>query len=302
MSGTVDTRIDPEKCVGCGLCVPVCPRDTISMQGDVAVVTGDVSIGCGHCAAACPEGAITVGYNDPDACKLATVEGEQAYIQPGDFDVLSLVRLMRSRRSCRNYLEKPVPREILEDLVRIGITAPSGTNTQSWTFTLVPDRESVVRLGAAVAEFFRKLNRTAESGAMRLLAKVFMKDALGAYYRDHYPTVKQRLKQWDEDGRDSLFHGAPALILIGSMPSGSTPAEDALLASQNILLAAHAMGLGTCLIGFAVEAIKREAAVRQVLKLPRGERIYSVITVGYPNEEFSEPAGRRKVVPRIFTG
>ncbi|MEZ4578721.1 MAG: nitroreductase family protein [Desulfobacterales bacterium] len=45
---------------------------------------------------------------------------------PGEPDV---------RRSCRNYKETPVPASVLEDLVRIGITAPSGTNSQMWTFT-----------------------------------------------------------------------------------------------------------------------------------------------------------------------
>ncbi len=300
MSEAVDTRIDAEKCTGCGLCIPVCPRDTISMQGDLAVVTGDRSIGCGHCAAACPEEAITVGFTDPDACLIKTVESD-GYTRPGEFDTKALIQLMRSRRSCRTYQDKPVSKEILEDLVRIGITAPSGTNSQAWTFTLVPDRDSVLRLGGAVVGFFKSLNRKAEKPALRFLAKVFMKDALGAYYRDHYQTVKDRLKQWDEDGRDSLFHGAPALILVGSTPEASTPLEDALLASQNIQLAAHAMGLGTCLVGFAVEAIRHEPAIRRLINLPRGEKIHAVIAVGYPGDEFVKPADRKRVVPRIFT-
>jgi len=300
MGEPVDTHIDPEKCVGCGLCIPVCPRDTISMVGEVAKVTGDQSIGCGHCVAACPEGAITVGFTDPSACNLVSIESDDEYVQPGDFDAKALVRLMRSRRSCRNYLEKPVSLEILQDLVKIGITAPSGTNSQAWTFTLVPNRDSVLSLGRAVAEFFRGLNRKAENPALRVLAKLFMKDALGEYHRDYYPTVKERLRQFDEEGRDSLFHGAPALILVGSTPEASTPIEDALLASGNIGLAAHAMGLGTCLIGFAVEAIRHEAAVRRLIKLPRGEKIHAVITVGYPNEEYAKPAERKRVEPRVL--
>ena len=57
---------------------------------------------------------------------------------------------------------------------------------------------------------------------------------------------------------DRLFHGAAAAILVTGRRQASCPAEDALLATQNILLAAHAMGLGSCLIGFAVEAMRRD--------------------------------------------
>ena len=49
--------------------------------------------------------------------------------------------------------------------------------------------------------------------------------------------------EWEQNGRDLLFHGATAVIVVASKPGGSNPKEDALLATQNILLAAHSMGL-----------------------------------------------------------
>jgi len=74
--------------------------------------------------------------------------------------------------------------------------------------------------------------------------------------------------------------------------------EDALLATQNILLAAHAMGLGTCLIGFAVAAMQRKPAIKEQLQIPADEPIYSVIALGYPDERYERVAGRKSVVPR----
>ncbi len=128
---TVTTIIDADKCTGCGLCVEVCPAGTISLQGGKAVVTGDRSLSCGHCAAVCPEEAITVRAVDPEASHYRSFTADPRWLPPGGFDTAQLVRLMASRRSCRHFQARPVERVLLEDLVRIGVTAPSGTNCQA---------------------------------------------------------------------------------------------------------------------------------------------------------------------------
>jgi nitroreductase len=163
-----------------------------------------------------------------------------------------LVQLMASRRSCRNFTDQPVERDVLEDLIKIGITAPSGTNSQSWTFTILPTRKAVTTLAEHIASFFGRLNTAAERTLFRLFLKLIGKGELDAYYRGYYQKVKEALEEWHESGKDRLFHGSTAAILVGSKPGASCPAEDSLLATQNILLAAHSMGLGSCLIGYAV--------------------------------------------------
>lgn len=298
----VTTEIDADICNGCGLCVDVCPSDTLSMVNGVAKVTGEESIQCGHCAAICPEGAVSVRGIDPDALKLSTLENREEWLDYGRFDAAALVQLMRSRRSCRLYTDDPVPREVLDDLVKIGTTAPTASNQQTWTFTVLPDREAVLKLGNEIAEFFRKLNRLARNPAVRFLARLMRKPELGEYYRERYETVKEALAEYDATGRDRLFHGAPAVILIGSRPGASCPCEDALLASQNITLAAHAMGYGTCLVGFAVEALNNSSRTKAKIGIPKQEPIHAAITVGKPRETFQRPAGRKKLTPRYFRG
>ena len=120
-----------------------------------------------------------------------------------------------------------------------------------------------------------------------------MKDRLGYYYRRYHAQVEDALRQLSETGRDRLFHGAAAAILIGTEPGASCPREDALLAAQNIALAAHAMGIGTCLIGFAVEAMRRDRSIQRSLGIPETEDIHAVIALGRPAVTYFRPAGRK---------
>ena len=105
---------------------------------------------------------------------------------------------------------------------------------------------------------------------------------------------------YELSGRDLLFHSAPTVIIVATRPGGSCPFEDALLATQNILLGAHSMGLGTCLIGFAVDAIKNDAGIQRFLTIPAEETVCSVIAIGYPEEKYESLTGRKKAVMRYF--
>jgi nitroreductase/NAD-dependent dihydropyrimidine dehydrogenase PreA subunit len=296
---TVTTVIDRERCIGCGECVRVCPSQTIEMRDGKAAVTGAHSLACGHCAAVCPVEAVRVEALDPHSFRFHSLDCHQDWLPYGAFNAGELVRLMASRRSCRCFESKAVDRALLEDLVRIGTTAPSGTNSQRWTFTILPSRPAVLALGTAVGAFFKRLNRMAQNPLLRYGLRLIGRPELADYYRDYHESVAESLADWEARGRDRLFHGATAAILVGSTPGGSCPVEDALLAAQNILLGAHALGVGTCLIGFAVSAMRKDARIQELLKIPREERVHAVIAVGHPAVTYQRLAGRKKAVSRF---
>ena len=272
------------------------------MEGEKAAVTGDASLNCGHCMAVCPVDAVRVEAIDEDTVSFANFKIEKRWMPHGESDTAQLVQLMGSRRSCRNYVEKPVEPSVLEDLVKIGMMAPSGTNSQTWTFTLVPTPAAMAVFGGSVAGFYRRLNRLARNAVLRWTLRLIGRKDLAEYYRVYYETVKKGLREWEESGKDLLFHRAPAAIVVATKPGASCPKEDALLATQNILLAAHSMGLGTCLIGFAVEAMARDHGIQRAVGIPREETVHAVIALGYADECYERVVGRKKAVIRYAAG
>jgi nitroreductase/NAD-dependent dihydropyrimidine dehydrogenase PreA subunit len=296
----VSTTIDEELCTGCGLCVEICPSGTLSMQDGKAAVTGKHSLNCGHCMAICPVGAVTVGAIDDSMSQFVNFQVDPKWLPYGEFDTAQLVRLMASRRSCRNFLDKTVDLSILEDLVKIGCMAPSGTNCQLWTFTVLPTSEAVMVLGKGTRGFYVKLNSMAEKSWLRMFMKLIGKPELDRYYREYYELVKEAMAEFDRTGIDRLFHGAPSAIVVGCKAGATLPKEDSMLAAQNILLAAYSMGLGSCLIGMAVEAMKNDRKLQRVIGIPDEETVYAVIALGYPNEHYKRQAGRKKPVIRVF--
>ena len=292
----VTTRIDEALCDGCGLCVRVCPAETLALEGGKAKVVGERSLWCGHCEAVCPRGAVKVEGLDPSVLDLETLSPRV----PPSLDPADLAGLMKTRFSCRAYKDEPVSLDLLEDLVRIGTTAPTGTNSQKWTFTILPERGRVMELGRLVAEFYEKVNRMARNPLLRAYSRLFAGGELGKYYREYYPMVRKALAEWRESGRDRLFHGAPAALVIGSLPGASCPGEDALLAAGWMTLAAHSMGLGTCLVGYAVEAAKREKRIRRWLGLRPGETVHAVLVLGRPALAYKGEKRRLKPLLRVM--
>jgi nitroreductase/NAD-dependent dihydropyrimidine dehydrogenase PreA subunit len=292
--------IDRERCNGCGMCIKVCPRQALSLVDGKAARTDRPSFSCGHCEAVCPQNAIRVVSLQDDTGTYRTFTTNKQWLPFGEYDITGLQQLMASRRSCRNYTEQPVDRALLEDLVKIGTTAPSGTNSQQWTFTIVPTRKSVNAFALHVGNFFKRLNTAAANPIIRTGLKLVGKGELAAYHQKHYTSVRRALEEWEQDGKDRLFHGATAAIIVGSQPGASCPQEDALLATQNILLAAHSMGLGSCLIGFAVAAMNKDPNIQCAIGIPAEEAVYAVIALGHPDEVYHRVIRRKKVKPRYF--
>jgi nitroreductase len=170
------------------------------------------------------------------------------------------------RRAARDFTAQAVDDETIRRLIDSAVRAPSASNEQPWTFTVVRDQAL--------------LDRVSDEAKSYLLATL-----------PAGPDSGRRRASLTDDSFQ-LFYHAPVLIVI----SGSAPrpwvAEDCALAAQNLMLAAYSVGLGTCWIGLA-RGYLNTAEGKNALGLPASWVPVSPIIVGYPKVQ-TPPVARRE--------
>jgi nitroreductase len=182
---------------------------------------------------------------------------------------------------------------MLDDLLECASMAPSAHNEQQWEFVVVRDGTLITKLSGRLLEYYGGLNRLVRRAFMRRLAGLFMGKKVERYYRDHYAGIERRVKT-GAAGRDQFFHGAPVLIVVHSAMDGNSPVENAQYAAYNICLLAHAMGLGTCFIGYASYLLNMDRAWKKRLGIPAAHGVHAVLTLGYPAKAFTMAAPRKE--------
>ncbi|MBI5517863.1 MAG: nitroreductase family protein [Deltaproteobacteria bacterium] len=196
--------------------------------------------------------------------------------------------VLRTRRSVRRFKPECPPREALERLLELAVTAPSASNRQPWRFLVVTDRRLLGAMAEAVRAQVEHLARhvpPASEGAFR---------AYGAYFTrfEDAPAVIVPLCRASAilsnlvDG--ALDEGSRDRIAVMERTSAMVSTA---LALENLLLAAHDGGLGASAMTGPLIASDRLAAL---LKVPAGWEFVALVPVGYPDEA-PEPPGRKTV-------
>lgn len=285
-------KFDHEKCTMCGKCITICPKDCIISKENKLYVSVDECLLCSHCHSVCRFNAINFDEDVLRNLNFKSFDYTEEKVNADDIDSGKLVNIFRSRRSIRKYSDKAVPNEVISDLIEFAVSAPSGSNYQNWEFTVINGRDRVWEFATEIRDFFMKLNKMAKNPFIRYLSVLFSGKTLINYYKNHLESVEMGIKE-AESGRDLLFHGAPAVIILHSNMEGSTPLEDAQYASYNITLLAHSLGLGTCYIGYATESVDRVKKIKVNLGIPEKNKILAVLTIGYPDIEFNNLSLRK---------
>ena len=167
---------------------------------------------------------------------------------------------IRSRRSVKKYMDQPVPRELVEAVVEAGMYAPSGMNRQSAKILAVTDKA--------------------------------MRDKLSRMNLDII--IGKQLKT--SSGHSDPFYGAPVVLVVLAKKDCPTRVYDGSVVLENMLLAAHSLGLGACWIHRAKEMFETEEGKQLLQDLGITEEYEGIghCILGYPAPDALKQQSPRK--------
>jgi nitroreductase/NAD-dependent dihydropyrimidine dehydrogenase PreA subunit len=277
-------QVDKLKCTACNICVETCPQDVYELEEFAVASHPERCISCGHCVALCPEDAIT-----HEAYPEGTIKALGARKVP---TAAALETLLRARRSVRNFKDKPVSRETVEELVRRALSSyPSAHNLRPVRVLALSEAKRIGRVRDATAEWYRTVVRRLKNPILRTVygAVAEREDKLGAYAM---VDDMNRLVEAYDAGRDDLFHDAPVVLVLHAPVAAIMPRETAYYAAAQLVMMATAMGLGTCFVGWLTGAAARSEEVIEALGLPEDHAVYAALALGYPKYKYRRAIGR----------
>lgn len=235
--------VDKERCKKDGACVAVCPSRTLALDENrfpVENPEGTCTL-CGHCVAVCSCDAIRHTGVPEEACLPMPQELPSPELMDG---------LLKSRRSTREFKDRPVSREVLEALLDVGRRAPTAVNSQKLHWIVVNGKAKVHALSAA---FFD-----------------------GPLAAEMSPLLQQSWKS----GYDYFLRSAPTVLAVCAPEDYPWGREDGTIALSYVELAAEARGLGVCWAGYMVRVAGMYKPLRQMLAVPEGYVVRGGLMLG----------------------
>jgi nitroreductase/Pyruvate/2-oxoacid:ferredoxin oxidoreductase delta subunit len=242
---------DADKCNHDGLCVQACPLGLIRQEGGglPAEIDGaaEACVRCGHCVAVCPTAALAHAFMPADTFTPAPKPGDKPSAE-------QLEALLLSRRSVRGFRKAPVPREQLERLLDVARCAPTATNAQRVSWSMVCDPGRLERVKDLCVQWLGTDPRRARYVAMA------------------------------GEGRDVVLRGGTVLAVAHGPEEWLWNVVDGAIALTYMELHAAALGLGACWGGLVTSASKAVPALREVLGIPEGSSAAGALMLGLPRQ------------------
>lgn len=185
-----------------------------------------------------------------------------------------LSELLRNRRSVRNFQEKPVPLDIIREIIDDSILAPSAGNEQPWKFIVVRNREMIDRISAECKRNF--LERIAS----------------------HPDDYAKRYEKMLQNEKFHIFYHAPAVVFIIGDAGVKNLVADCTLAASYFMLSATSKELGTCWVNFGTEI--NDPTLKEELGIPEGHKIVAPLALGYPKKIPAIPSRKEPQVLKVI--
>jgi nitroreductase/NAD-dependent dihydropyrimidine dehydrogenase PreA subunit len=271
-------KVIVEACIGCERCIAVCPSYVLEMVKTKANVTrGEWCIGCGHCGAVCPSEAI---LHEAVSFEKYPKEGRASMISP---EILE--RLLRERRSIRNYHPDPLSEEILKKVLDAGRHAPTGSNSQNVHYVVITSPDRIAQLREMTIKFYDKIFSRMGGRLGRFFLSLIAGRKTVEYLSESIPKARIAYEQMRQ-GKDRLFYHAPVVILTHAESWDSCSSFNCSVALYHCSLMAHTLGLGCCFNGILVNAVNHHQKIKGWLGIPSDHQCYAAMTLGYPDMQY----------------
>ena len=268
--------VDGKKCNRDGFCVRDCPTAIITLpEKGLPQITPDNEgscLECGHCVAVCPFGALSH--------RRIPIEKSPAIQEKLCLSEEQAAQFLRSRRSIRHFLDKPVEKEKIRKLIETARYAPTGGNSQMVEWLVTDDKSRIREIAGLTVDWLREIVKNPQVIAAS-------------------PYLSLTVAAWDA-GYDSVLRGAPVLITAMAPGEAMNGLVDLTLALSYLDLFATPMNLGTCWAGLLQGALLNSPAIKKALRIPETYPHHYPIMVGYPEMKYFR-LPERKMPPITFS-
>ncbi|MFB3895421.1 MAG: nitroreductase family protein [bacterium] len=286
--GLVEIRIDEQRCTVCGLCIRVCKGGPLSQENKQIKIDQTQGIGCvacGQCVAICPQNCITVNGRDllpEDVIPIPAKNSRTNYAQ--------LQALLLSRRSIREYKDKPVEPEVVQQIIDAVTTAPMGVPPSEVSMLVLNSKEKVQAFTADIVQSMKKTKWMFSPAMLYLWRPIVGKEGYQIFKTFVMPLMELIIQKHDE-GADWLLYNAPLAMYFYTSPASDQ--TDAMIAATYATIAAESLGLGSCMIGTIAPILKQNKQLQQKYGIPRKSRHAILVIFGYPALTYKQAIKRR---------
>ena len=284
--------VEREKCIKCEECVSACSVQlfqTIKKENMEKQIEFNDPISrcfrCGHCLSICPTDAINYENAEPPYF-FEEAKDPASIISHED-----LMKLIRSRKSTRVYLDKVVEKDKIDSILEAMRYSPSASNRQNREYIVITNKEKISELSTEIGSLLVRARRY-------LKFKYLIAPFVGGVLKKRILSKRTKFAldnyfERTQKGDDMMLFNAPCVIIVHSPVYSKMSPSDAGLAITHGMFAALSLGLGTCWIGFAQEYFSRTKNARKKWGIPPKHDVFGVFILGYSELEFLAGPSRR---------
>jgi nitroreductase len=197
--------------------------------------------------------------------------------------MMDALKTIRERRSARAFQPVPVPRETVEEILKLTINAPSANNLQPWEFVVVMDEEKD-RLSRRLLKAYKEKQISCGSGAVKPLPPAIKMRGVNTLeaMKPYVDKIGSSVDSFVNEGSCN-FYGAPVAVIICLNDCfSSRQMVDVGAAVGYLVLAAEVSGLATCPIGLITDYADE---IKELLNIPDNKRVVIGVALGYADKE-----------------